>query len=205
MIKKILGAAGLGYAGYILFNTWQNDTGIDTGDGEGGYIGASLGEVQGGFMTVSNTFSGSINMNISTIGLAHIKGWESLRLNRYLDEGGKPTIGYGHLIKAGENYQTITETEATGLLLTDLSIAIEAVNKGVKVNITQGQFDALVSFVFNVGSSRFYNSTLLKLLNRGDIGGVRSQFGRWIYIGKTPSNGLINRRAGDLKLFDGVA
>lgn len=205
MIKQLISAAGLGLAGYILIVTWRNDTGINTADGEGDFIDASAGEFLGGFMNVSNFIGGNLNMNISIVGLAHIKGWEKLRLNRYLDEGGKPTIGYGHLIKPGEDLYKITETEANGLLLMDLKEAIEAVNKAVKVNINQYQFDALVSFVFNVGASRFYKSTLLKLLNQGDIAGVRLQFGKWVYVGKTISAGLVNRRAGDLKLFDGVA
>lgn len=205
MIKNIISALGLGLAGYVLIVTWRNDTGINTADGEGGLIDAGAGEFVGGFLDVSSAFNDGLNMNISIVGLAHIKGWEKLRLNRYLDEGGKPTIGYGHLIKPGENLDTITESQANGLLLMDLRDAINAVNKAVKVPLTQSQFDALVSFVFNVGASRFYNSTLLKLLNKGDISGVRLQFGKWVYVGKTISAGLVNRRAGDLKLFDGVA
>lgn len=204
MIKQVLAAGGLGLAGYVLFLTWKHDTGINSSD-EGGFFDAGAGEILGGFLTVGSMIGDNLNMNISIGGLAHIKGWEALRLNRYLDEGGKPTIGYGHLIQPGEDLYRITETQATGLLLMDLKIAVEAVNKAVKVPITQSQYDALVSFVFNVGASRFYKSTLLKLLNQGDIAGVRSQFGKWVYVGKNISNGLINRRAGDLKLFDGVA
>lgn len=204
MIKRILAAGGLGLAGYVLFLTWKNDTGINSSD-EGGFFDAGAGEILGGFLTVGSMIGSNLNMNISIVGLAHIKGWEALRLNRYLDEGGKPTIGYGHLIQPGEDLYKITEPEANGLLLMDLKFAIEAVNKAVKVPINQYQFDALVSFVFNVGASRFYKSTLLKLLNQGDIAGVRLQFGKWVYVGKSISAGLVNRRAGDLKLFNGVA
>lgn len=201
MIKQVAAAAGLGFVGYIAYVTWKNSRLINTSDGEGDFFNTAAGE----FLSVANISNGNLNMNISLTGLAHIKGWEKLRLNRYLDEGGKPTIGYGHLIKPTENYTTITEAQAEMILLQDLSEAIEAVNKFVKVPLTQRQFDGLVSFVFNVGVGAFRKSTLLKLLNKGDIAGVRQQFGKWIYIGNTPSRGLINRRAGDLKLFDGVA
>lgn len=203
MIKKILSIFGYGLTGYMLYSIFQNNTGISTADGEGGYLETGTGDLIGGFMTVSNAITGGLNMNISLNGLAFIKGWEKLRLNRYLDEGGKPTIGYGHLIKAFESYDTITEAQANKILLQDLEIAISAVNKGVKVGITQNNFDALVSFAFNVGAGGFLSSTLLKLLNKGDIAGARLQFGKWVYIGKQKSAGLVNRRAGDLALFIG--
>lgn len=200
MLKKLISIAGFGFSGYMIFSMFQNNTGISTADGQGGYLETGAGDLIGGFMSVSGF---NLNMNISLNGLAYIKGWEKLRLNRYLDEGGKPTIGYGHLIKTFESYDTITEAEANTILLKDLETAISAVNKGVKVKITQGNFDALVSFAFNVGAGGFLSSTLLKLLNKGDISGAKAQFGRWIYIGSKQSAGLINRRAGDAQLFIG--
>lgn len=200
MIKQVLAAAGLGFAGYILVVTAMNNKGIQSESGEGGYLDTAAGE----FLKVGSILGGSLNMNISVLGLSHIKGWEKLRLVRYLDAGGKPTIGYGHLIKPGEFLDKITEAEANALLLKDLGAAIEAVNKYVNVQLTQSQFDGLVSFVFNVGVGAFRSSTLLKLLNRGDIAGVRLQFGKWVYIGNQPSAGLVNRRTADLRLFDGA-
>lgn len=204
MIRQILAAFGLGLAGYVLFNAWQESRGITTG-GEGGLLDASMGEIQGGFYKVSSVWDTGQNMNISITGLAHIKGWEKFRPVAYLDQGGKPTIGYGHLIKPLESFGRLTETEATGLLLQDLGVAMDAVNRGVKVPISQAQFDGLVSFAFNVGAGAFLRSTLLKLLNRGDIAGVERQFMQWVYVGKTKSDGLINRRLADLKLFRGLA
>jgi len=204
MIKNILIAGGIGYAAFWLFQKY-NETGISTENDDGaGFIDAAVG----GFMTVSNMGGFQNNMAISLRGLAHIKGWEGFRANKYLDVAGLPTIGYGHLIKPHESFGTITEAEASALLAKDVASAEAAVNRGVKVPINQNQFDALVSFAFNVGNGAFLRSTLLKRLNAGEHVQAGYEFGRWVFIKengkKEVSNGLVNRRTADYNLYKGV-
>ncbi len=139
-------------------------------------------------------------------GIERIKMHEGFRPDVYLDQAGKPTIGYGHLIRAGESFPAaITEARARELLASDLGGAEAAVNGMVTVRITQAQFDALVSFVFNVGAEAFRTSTLRRLLNAGDYAGAAEQFKRWnkVRIGGqiVASEGLSNRRADEAAQF----
>lgn len=205
MFKNILFAAGLGYAAFWLYEKY-NATGIGTENDEGGGF---IDALTGGFMTVSNMGGVQNNMSISLRGLAHIKGWEGFRATQYLDVAGLPTIGYGHLIKPHESFTTIKEAQASALLAKDITSAESAVNKYVKVKLTQNQFDALVSFAFNVGNGAFANSTMLKRINEGKYIEAGYEFGRWVFITvggkKTVSAGLVNRRTADYNLYRGVA
>ncbi len=200
MFKQILAAAGLGFAGYVAYEAYTQKTGISTNENESGFLNAALGELQGGFMKVSN-FTGGLNMSVSLAGLAHIKGWEGFRGAVYLDSAGKPTIGYGHLLLPTENYKTITVEEATKLLIKDLSNAEDAVNALVKVRLSQFQYDALVSFVFNVGRGAFARSTLLKKVNAGLFSDAKAEFLKWTNAGGKFVQGLYNRRVADAELF----
>lgn len=129
---------------------------------------------------------------ISQDGINKIKTHEALRLQPYRDSAGLWTIGYGHLIKPDEWWNEITEEFAEQLLKNDLAIAESAVKDFVEITITQNQYDALVSFVFNVGVNAFENSTLLKKLNAGDPS-VVDEFLRW---NKTTINGKLKVVAG---------
>ena len=104
------------------------------------------------------------SMKISAKGLELLKSYESLRLTAYRDSGGVLTIGWGHTqgVKEGD---TCTLAEATQFLLDDVAEAEKAINKQ-NLNLNQNQYDALVSFVFNVGESQFKKSTLLKKLKK---------------------------------------
>lgn len=117
-------------------------------------------------------------MNTSDQGLALLKEREGCRLTAYLDSVRVPTIGVGHTtgVQMG---MTITEAEAMDLLREDLRWAEAALDLNVHVPLNQHQFDALVSFVFNVGQGAFTSSTLLRLLNVGDYGGAAAQLDRW--------------------------
>src|ERR1035437_11108666 len=98
-----------------------------------------------------------------------VKVSEGLRLKVYLDTAGNPTIAYGHKLRAGESFSNgIDVPTACVLLSQDLSTAAAAVGRLVKVPLTQGQIDALVDFVFNLGALLLANSTLLRYLNNGD-------------------------------------
>lgn len=133
-----------------------------------------------------------------------IKAAEGLRLTAYRDSAGILTIGYGSTggIKSG---QTITREQAEEMLVDDLDEAADAVRKLVTVPLTQGQFDALVSFTFNLGAGRLRDSTLLRLLNQGKYGEAAAQFRFWVMAGGQTLPGLVKRRAAERALFETVA
>lgn len=120
---------------------------------------------------------------LSKQGAEFIKRFEGLRLTAYNDGTGVMTIGFGHTgdVKAGE---TITQAEADSYFCEDVKWAVDTVNNAVKVKLQQNQFDALVSFAYNVGEGAFKSSTLLKDLNAGDYKAVPDQLERWIYAGE---------------------
>ena len=138
-------------------------------------------------------------------GLDLIKVSEGFEAEAYPDPGnrvtGEPwTIGYGHTrgVRRGD---TCTDAQATDWLREDLQAAEDAVRHMVDVPLTQMQFDALASFVFNVGPSAFGSSTLLRLLNAGDAAGAAEQFKRWNRGADGVLPGLVARRAAERDLF----
>jgi len=144
--------------------------------------------------------------SLTQTGLDLIKRFEGFRDRIYLDEAGKPTIGYGHLIKAGEKFnQPMADEFALELLRLDAQQAEFAVNELVTVPLTQNQFAALVSFVFNVGVNAFQKSTLLRKINMGDLEGAANEFLRWKYVTvggvKQESPGLLSRRNSERDIF----
>lgn len=142
---------------------------------------------------------------VSKNGIKLVTRHEGLKLTKYRDPVGIWTIGYGHKLLPGEMYEAITLEKAEQLLEQDLNIAADAVRRMVKVPLNQNQFDALASFVFNLGSGNFQNSTLLRKLNKGDYEGAAQEFKRWVYGTKKDKSvklpGLIKRRADEEKLF----
>jgi len=135
-------------------------------------------------------------------GLALIKSFEGLRLEKYKDAVGKWTIGYGHLILPDEKFpHAITEAEAEALLRTDLLMTERGVHKAVTVALNQNQFDALVAFTFNLGAGNLQSSTLLKLLNQGEYAQAADQFLRWNKAGGKVLAGLTKRREAERALF----
>lgn len=122
----------------------------------------------------------------------------------YLDAAGKETIGYGHLLLEGEREKFkkgITKEEAKKILKDDLEIAENTIKRLVKVPLNQNQFDALVSFVFNVGMGNFRRSTLLEMLNNGNYNSAANEFLKWIKAGGKVLAGLQRRRADERKIF----
>jgi lysozyme len=140
---------------------------------------------------------------ISERGLAIIREFEGLRLHAYPDpaSGGEPyTLGYGHTLDVdpGDN---CTLEEAEQWLLDDCADAEVAVLRHVRVPLSQGQLDALISFVFNLGAGNFAKSTLLRKLNAGDYVGAWQEFPRWNKAAGKVMPGLSRRRAAEAKLF----
>lgn len=142
---------------------------------------------------------------MSPAGLDLLKRSEGCVLTCYADPIGVPTIGYGHILNmtpADIGRTRITEAEAEDLLReSDLPRYEAAVERMVRVPMTQGHFDALVDFAFNLGIGALANSTLLRLFNAGDTDGASKQFGRWVHAGAGILPGLVTRREAERKLF----
>lgn len=146
---------------------------------------------------------------LSKSGVRLIAGFEGFRSDLYDDAAGHCTIGYGHLVHTGscngseaaELRHGITRERALELLAEDASAASAAVNDAVDVPLDQHQFDALTSFVFNVGSGAFRKSTLLSLLNEGKYADVPGQLDRWVKAGGRTLEGLVRRRKAEGELF----
>lgn len=141
-------------------------------------------------------------MKISQKGVDLIKRFEGLRLTSYQCEAGVWTIGYGTTgPEIGPN-QTITEQRAEELLREDLVYFEKFVSDLLTVSVNQNEFDALVSFTFNVGGYAFKSSTLLSLLNdKTDKTIVASEFLKWVKVGSKVSEGLRKRREQEKALF----
>lgn len=136
--------------------------------------------------------------------IALVKQCEGLRLAPYRDVAGIFTIGWGHVLTPADPHLPITEDHAEGLLLADLSTAAQAVERLVRVPLTQGQYDALVDFVFNLGSGHLAGSTLLELLNAGDYDAVPAQLAKWTFAGGRVQAGLVTRRQMECELWETV-
>ena len=156
-------------------------------------------------------------MQMSQHGLSLLEQWEGFKLQVYKDSAGLPTIGVGHLLTRSEltsgkiiingvpvKYANgLTQQQVNDLLAQDVKPAAQAVSDGVKVALNQNQFDALVSFTFNVGIMAFRGSTLLRLLNQGQYDQVPTQLLRWTRAGGVVVQGLVNRRNNEIKLWNG--
>lgn len=143
-------------------------------------------------------------MKLSEAGLALIKQAEGFRGCVYKDANGFPTIGYGHRLLHPESFPGgIDEPQAVEILVSDVRDAEEAVARLVKVPLSQGQFDALVDFCFNLGSGRLASSTLLKVLNRSRYGDAADELLRWDVAGGKENAGLKARRHAELSLWRG--
>jgi GH24 family phage-related lysozyme (muramidase) len=144
-------------------------------------------------------------MQTSEKGIALIKQFEGCKLTAYQDSVGVWTIGYGWThpvdgkpVRAG---MTIKQETAERLLKTGLVSYEIDVSRLVKVGLTQGQFDALVSFTYNLGARSLSTSTLLRKLNAGDYAGAADEFMRWNKAGGKVLNGLTRRREAERALF----
>lgn len=141
-------------------------------------------------------------MKISSQGIDLIKKYEGFSPKKYLCPAGFPTIGYGHRVMPWDTYNRITENQAEQFLYQDVEIAEDTINKFVTVPLTQHQFDALVSIVYNWGSSNFLRSEGLEKINKKDYDGAIQEFLEINKIHGKISKGLVNRRVAEANLFN---
>ena len=155
-------------------------------------------------------------MQVGRSGKKLFEEWEGLVPHEYLDSGGAPTIGIGHLLTRSErtsgkivikgassDYRDgLSEQQCWDLLDEDLDPVERIVNDNVKVALNQNQFDALVSFAFNVGNGAFCGSTLLKKLNQGLYEQIPGEMRRWNKDNGHVVKGLINRREKEIALWN---
>jgi lysozyme len=147
--------------------------------------------------------------HLSDDGARFIGRSEGFRGHLYNDAAGHCTIGYGHLVHLGncngsepaEFKRGISEQEAEALLRRDAQTAADAVRRSVHVRLTQQQFDALVSFVYNLGAGAFESSTLLRDINAHNFAAVAGQLEEWVHAGGQVLPGLVTRRRAEARLF----
>jgi lysozyme len=155
-------------------------------------------------------------MHMSQRGMKLLAQWEGIRKAVYDDVAGLPTIGVGHLLTQDElhsgtididgravDYRSgLSDSQVLDLLAQDLIRFEKAVEAVVQVPLLQNQFDALIAFTFNVGTSAFEKSTLLKVLNQGQYDQVPAQLRRWVKAGGKTVDGLVNRRENEIALWN---
>lgn len=165
------------------------------------------------FIVVGLSFSGKLrnsevrieNMatfsSINNAGLDLIKHFEGFSESPYNCPGGKQTIGYGHTIRDGEEFSTITRFEAEEILRKDIDKIIPQINHLITVPLNANQASAIVSFVYNLGVSAFAKSALLTAINLEKHGEVPAQLLRWKYAGGRELKGLLLRRLAEAQLY----
>ena len=150
-----------------------------------------------------------VKMAISENGINLIKRFEGYRKFLYNDPVGHCTIGYGTLVHKGlcngsepQDFKLgVSEKRATELLVEKVMVFANAIHLYVQVPLNQNQFDALVSFVYNVGTGAFRQSTLLKELNKGNYGRVPFELRKWVKAGGHVLPGLVKRRDAEAALY----
>tara|TARA_R100000988_G_scaffold48262_1_gene23619 strand:- start:1087 stop:1563 length:477 start_codon:yes stop_codon:yes gene_type:complete len=145
---------------------------------------------------------GANEMKISQEGIKLIKNFEGCGLEAYQDSVGVWTIGYG-TIKGVKEGDQINQDEAEHLLQEEMPEYEGYINKMINVPLNQNQFDALCSWVFNLGPTNLQSSTLLKFLNEGKYDEVPDQIVRWNKAGGQVLKGLVKRRQAEADMFEG--
>lgn len=144
-------------------------------------------------------------MNASQQGIDLIKEFEGFRAETYKDSGGIETIGYGHALKPNESFVRISEQDAENLLKQDIYIAERYVNNnfGKKIRY-QNEFDALVSFIFNIGQGAFNKSSVNTYIRLDEFKIAMTWWAKWVRDGRGEiMPGLVTRRKKEIRLFNG--
>lgn len=147
--------------------------------------------------------------NVTQAGLDLIKRFEGFSPTIYICPGGYETIGYGHLVRDWERdewqaAEPIIEQLGEELLSVDVMDAERAVLRLIRVPLTDGQFDALVSFTFNLGAGVLQRSTLRRKVNRAEHAAVPAEFRRWVWAGGRKLKGLMRRREAEVAMYGAV-
>jgi lysozyme len=141
-------------------------------------------------------------MNLSKAGLELLKRSEGFRGRVYTDIAGLRTIGFGHRVRPDEDFvQPLNLAQGEALLAEDVASTVAVVAHYVRVPLTQGQFDALVDFIFNLGAGRLASSTLLQYLNAGKYNAAAWQLLAWDHAGAKEIAGLKARREAEFNLW----
>jgi lysozyme len=141
-------------------------------------------------------------MRTSDAGLALIKRFEGFSEQAYICPAGYKTIGYGHVVLPHEVFEDVLdEAAAEGLLREDVGAAEYAVMHLIKHALTQSQYDALVSFTFNVGAAALQRSQLRRVVEFGDVQAVCYQWMRWVRGGGRVLKGLVRRREAEIDMY----
>jgi lysozyme len=130
-----------------------------------------------------------------------IKSFEELKLTAYQDQRGRWTCGFGHTGPDVVQGTTCTPEQAEVWFQADTLAAVNGVDTSIQTNVTQNQFDALVSFTFNVGVGAEGHSTMVKLVNARNFAGAAAQFPLWDHVDGVPNAGLLRRRKAEQALF----
>lgn len=139
-------------------------------------------------------------MTYSKTGIALTERFEGCRRLAYQDSVGRWTIGYGHTFNVCEG-DTCTDAEAEAWLVGDYAWAEKAVNRLVTTELTQGEFDALTDFTFNLGVGSLEHSTLLRLVDSRQFAAAALEFPKWAHAGGVEVAGLLRRRVAEQALF----
>ena len=142
--------------------------------------------------------------HITQDGLNLIKQFEGFSAVPYLCPAGYLTVGYGHLVKTQEKERFaagISEHDAQSMLQVDVGVAERAVLRLITVPLTDAQFDALVSFTFNLGAGALQRSSLRRKVNREEHADVPAEFMKWVWAGGRKLKGLVSRRAAEAAMY----
>ncbi|MGQ0585447.1 MAG: lysozyme [Reyranella sp.] len=136
-------------------------------------------------------------------GVSLIRAFEGFSPVAYVCPAGLPTIGYGHVVQAGDHFETpLSQEEGEALLRKDLPRYESAVCRLIDMPLGDLCFDALVSFTFNLGEGALAASTLRRLVNVGRVTEAGPQFDRWVFAGARKLPGLVRRRAAERALWE---
>lgn len=190
---------------YVTLSQGKNEKFVDVDGHNSVYVWADHVDYQVPDTTNPEAKTYASTYKLGTEGLKCIKHYEGYRDKNYYCDGGISTIGIGSTrwfdgrpIKEG---QTCTEEQAEQLFRRDIKVFEDAVTQCLTVPVTQGQFDALVSFSYNVGEGALAESTLLRNINNRDFESARTQFMRWCRAGGQEIYGLKVRRKSEVDLF----
>lgn len=187
--------AGVVVLGYLVVNFIRSRAATDSA----GPVFDSTGPY---FPEINRAADILVPMQISSEGANFIRLAEGFSPTRKPDSKGKQQIGYGHNIQPGEDIpQQISEAQAEQILQRDLDNVAGTLNDTVTVALTQNQFDALASLVYNIGQGQWGSSTILRLLNQGDYAGAAAQFTRWDKSAGGINQALLARRQAEQGTF----